>query len=111
MNALVRARPRVRSGTTCFPIIAIYRNGQDASCVALSWTAPAGQVDGYEILCRRPKQGENELQTLVSNTGSSATSYTDTTATEPGERYFYRVKAIRNGVRSQRSNFAKADRP
>ena len=78
--------------------------------VRLSWTAPSGQVDGYEILRRRPKRGE-ELQTLVSNTGSSATSYTDTSATAAGERYFYRVKAIRNGVRGDRSGFAKADRP
>ena len=81
------------------------------SGVALSWTAPAGQVDGYEILRRRPKRGEDELQTLVSDTGSSATSYTDTTATEHGERYFYRVKAIRNGARSDRSNFVRVDRP
>ena len=78
--------------------------------VALSWTAPSGQVDGYEILRRRPKRGE-ELQTLVANTGSSATSYTDLSATAAGERYFYRVRAIRNGVRSDTSNFAKADRP
>ena len=38
----------------------------------------------------RPSQGETELTTLVDNTGSSDASYTDTSATTPGERYIYR---------------------
>jgi hypothetical protein len=68
--------------------------------IAISWTAPAGQVDGYEILRRRPTQGETELMTLVANTGSSATSYTDSSATTPGEHYIYRVVAIRGDQKS-----------
>ena len=82
-----------------------------ADGVTLNWTAPPGPVDGYEILRRRPWQGESQLQTLVANTGSSVTTYTDTSATEAGVRYTYRVKAIRNGKRSNRSNFARVDRP
>ena len=80
-----------------------------ADGVELNWDAPAGQVDGYEILRRRPRQGEDTLQTLVADTGSSATTYTDTTATE-STRYTYRVKAIRNGEKSNWSNYDRVDR-
>ena len=77
--------------------------------VALRWLPPAddaGSVDGYEILRRRPNRGEGTLMTLVSDTGATDTTYSDTTATEPGVRYTYRVKAIRSGVRSFWSNHA-----
>lgn len=79
--------------------------------VVLSWTAPAGQVDGYEILRQRPLQGETELATLVDDTGSSDTSYTDSSATAPGERYIYRIKAIRGNDRSGMSQPAQVDFP
>ena len=75
--------------------------------VSLSWDAPAQEaesVTGYEIL---RAQGESELTTLVADTESTATSYTDTTATEPGETYAYRVKAIRDEEKSQGSNQAE----
>ena len=45
----------------------------------------------------------------VADTGSSATTYTDTTATE-STRYNYRVKAIRNGELSKMSNLGRVDR-
>ena len=82
-----------------------------AEGVVLSWTAPAGTIDGYEILRRRPNDGEVELTTLVDNTGSSDTSYIDTTATESGVRYAYRVKSIRGDDRSEESDFARIDFP
>ena len=66
-------------------------------------------MDGYEILRRRPHLGEDTFQTLVADTGSSATTYTDSTATE-STRYNYRVKAIRNGEKSARSDRARVDR-
>ena len=44
--------------------------------------------------------------TLVSDTGSTDTAYTDATATETGVRYAYRVMAIRGGERSARSDYA-----
>ena len=77
--------------------------------VALSWAAPtenADAVTGYEILRRRPNRGENRLEPLVEDTQNAATSYTDTTATEAGTRYTYRVKAIRDGTKSAWSNYA-----
>ena len=73
------------------------------SGVELRWLPPAedaASVDGYEILRRRPTLDEPTLTTLVSDTGNADTTYLDTTATEPGVRYTYRVKAIRSGVRS-----------
>ena len=71
--------------------------------VALSWAAPAEDADsvsGYEIL---RAAGDGELATLVADTGSTATAYSDATATTAGETYTYQVKAIRTGVRSQAS--------
>ena len=82
--------------------------------VTLSWTAPgedAGSVDGYEILRRRPMEGESTLATLVADTESTATTYTDATANEAGVRYVYRVKALRGDDVSLWSNFDKIDLP
>ena len=95
------------------PLVAPTNLSASASAegVTLSWTAPAGTVDGYEILRRRPLQGETELAILVDNTGSSDSSYADTSATAPGERYVYRVKAIRGSDRSAMSNPAAVDFP
>ena len=55
--------------------------------VILNWSSPvqdAASVTGYEILRRRPKEGENNLLVLVADTGSTATTYADATANEPG---------------------------
>ena len=80
--------------------------------VTLFWDAPfknTESVTGYEILRRRPTNGENTLMTYVENTGSNATVYADFNATEAGVRYVYRVKAISNDTRSGRSNYARID--
>ena len=77
----------------------------------LSWTAPAedsGSVSGYEIL--RGVSG-GTLTTLVADTGSSATAYSDATASQAGTSYAYRVIALRDGVKSQPSNEASVDLP
>ena len=82
--------------------------------VTLTWDAPArdaASVTGYEILRRRPKEGEVALTTLVADTGNAETGYTDDTANEPGVRYAYRVKALRDGEQSRVSNFARIDLP
>ena len=82
--------------------------------VTLSWTAPAedaDSVDGYEILRRRPMEGESSLTTLVADTESTATTYTDATANEAGVRYVYRVKALRGDDVSLSSNFDRIDLP
>ena len=86
----------------------------EAGGVALRWLPPAedaASVDGYEILRRRPNRDEPTLTTLVSDTGNADTTYFDATATESGVRYNYRVKAIRNGVRSDWSNYSTVVRP
>ena len=82
--------------------------------VTLSWDAPAadaGSVTGYEVLRRQPRQGENTLLVYVADTGSTDTSYTDANANEPGELYVYRVKALRGGEKSGRSNYVNVDIP
>ena len=79
--------------------------------MALSWDAPAedaGSVTGYEVL---RAQGEAKLTTLVADTQSTATNYTDATATEPGETYAYRVIALRDGEKSQQSEPAEIKQP
>jgi len=80
----------------------------------LNWTAPAtdaGSVTGYEILRRQPrKDAVGEFHTLVSNTGSQETTYTDASV-NAGESYTYRVKALRGGVKSRWSRYARIDLP
>ena len=76
--------------------------------LALSWNSPAENTDeitGYEIL-RKKVPGEDALSTLVADTGSKTTSYTDTTATEEGKTYTYRVRALRGTDKSDDSNEA-----
>ena len=82
--------------------------------VTLTWDAPASDaasVTGYEILRRRPNDGEAALTTLVADTGNAETGYTDDSANEPGVSYTYRVKALRDGEQSMVSNYARIDLP
>ena len=82
--------------------------------VTLSWSTPkedAESVDGYEILRRRPMEGETTLKTLVADTESTATTYTDATANEAGVVYVYRVKALRGDDVSLWSNFDRITLP
>ena len=84
------------------------------SGITLRWEAPAedaASVSGYEILRRRPWLGEQSLLSFVADTGSADTSYTDLDATEAGQRYVYRVVALRGAERSATSNFARVDIP
>ena len=69
----------------------------------------AESVTGYEILRRLPLRGETEFQTLFPDTASTDTTYTDTTASTPGERYTYQVKALRGDARSRASGEASVD--
>ena len=78
-----------------------------AGGIQLNWEAPAAraaEVDGYRVYRRRPDQGETLLLVLVANTGSTATSYLDATATEPGVSYIYRVRAWRGTELSRMAN-------
>ncbi len=82
-----------------------------AEGVTISWTAPEGTVDGYEILRQRPQQDETELSTLVDDTESSDVTYSDTSATTLGEQYVYAVKTIRGSERSAASDSLTVDYP
>ena len=73
--------------------------------VTLSWDAPNDDsVTGYQILRRRPREGEGTLLVHVNDTGSTATEYTDNDVT-PDVLHAYRVKAINAVGLSRRSNF------
>ena len=73
--------------------------------ITLSWNHPNDDtITGYEILRRRPTQGENQLTTYVANTNSTAPTYTDTNVTA-GVKHAYRVKAINAAGSSGVSNF------
>ncbi len=60
--------------------------------VTLSWEAPTGEVPvtGYRIL---RGSTASSLQVIVANTGTTDTTYIDTTA-ETGKTYFYSVVAL-----------------
>ena len=78
----------------------------DGANVVLNWTAPFGQVDGYQVERRLQANGAS-LTVLVNNTATDATTYTDSSITEAGT-YAYRVRLVRNGSISKRSNGATA---
>ncbi len=70
----------------------------------LSWTAPGETVTGYQIL--RQRFGcDTDLQVYVEDTGSVATTYTDTDVAD-GVTYVYRVKAINSGTVGAQSDSA-----
>ena len=75
--------------------------------VTLTWDNPQDDsITGYQVLRRRPQEGEDRLLVHVENTGNTGTSYTDTDVT-PGVRHVYRVKAINGAGLSQRSNYVR----
>ncbi len=74
--------------------------------VLLSWDAPesgVSEVSGYRVLRRLPERGERTLSVLVSDTGSSETSFLDVSAAIGGELFVYRVVALFDGTRGKRS--------
>ena len=79
--------------------------------ISLSWdAAPDGHsVTGYEILRRRPREGETTLSTYVADTGSADATWTDSDA-PAGTLYVYRIKAINSLGKSAVSSFVKVDR-
>ena len=73
--------------------------------VTLRWDAPDDDsVTSYQILRRRPGEGEETLLVHVNDTGSTATEYTDNDVT-PDVGHAYRVKAINAAGLSKQSNF------
>ena len=72
--------------------------------VTLTWDDPDDEtITGYQILRRRPTEGEDTLLVYVEDTGSGATTYTDANVSvDIG--HVYRVKAISTAGLSQWSN-------
>ena len=82
--------------------------------VTLSWDAPAqdaASVTGYQVLRRRPNEGESAFQTLVADTMSTFTTYVDATADEEGVHYEYQLQALRGAAASAVSNSAELTLP
>ena len=74
--------------------------------VTLYWNAPDDEVTGYRILRHRHSLGELDLLVYVADTGSTATTYTDT-GVVAGVPHSYRVQAIRNAALGERTNQIK----
>ena len=73
--------------------------------IVLSWTAPGDDsITGYQVLRRRPGEGEATLLVYVADTRSTATTFTDT-GVAAGVKHVYRVKAINAAGLSGWSNY------
>ena len=82
-----------------------YAANADGS-VSLYWNAPGDEATGYRILRRRHSLGEPKLLVYVADTGSTATTYTDTEVTA-GVPHNYRVQAISDSGLGERSDYIK----
>ena len=80
--------------------------------VILTWDNPAdASITHYQILRRdRAVHDVGEFVTIVSDTGSNATTYTDRTV-EPEQSYVYRVKAVNQHGAGESSSYSRADTP
>ena len=80
--------------------------------VSLSWDDPGdSSITGYQVLRRNPAvDAKGAFHTVVDDTGSSGTSYVDTTVAAE-TRYFYRVLARNAAGLSPRSGLFRADVP
>ena len=80
--------------------------------VILSWDDPGdASIDGYMILRRQhDTHAQGQFSTLVADTGTAETTYTDGTVT-PEKRYTYRIKAINEHGESERSRWFHTDTP
>ena len=80
--------------------------------VTLTWNDPQDEsITGYVILRRLPGvDPEGQFDELVADTGTAATTYTDTSV-EAETRYTYRIKAINEYGVSQRSRWRHISTP
>ena len=76
--------------------------------IVLSWKAPDDDsITGYQVLRRRPGEGESALLVYVADTESTVTTFTDTGVTA-GVKHVYRVKAINAAGLSDWSNYVNS---
>ena len=82
----------------------------DGGGIPLSWSAsPSDDVTGYKVVRRVPK---GDFVTVVADTGSTETTYTDTSAPmTAGVTYIYRVLALNEYGESLASNRATVELP
>ena len=80
--------------------------------MTLSWDDPGdSSITGYRILRRDvANQDPGDFSTVESNTGSSATTYTDNQVSAH-KRYAYRVKAINSEGPGGQSNYVNVEPP
>ena len=78
--------------------------------VTLSWDDPDDDsITGYQVLRRDVvNQAPGTFSTVEPNTGSAATSYTDSTV-DAETRYAYRVKAINGAGTSEQSSYVNVE--
>ena len=70
--------------------------------LTLYWNAPDDEVTGYRILRHRHSLGQHDPLVYVADTGSTATTFTDT-GVVAGVPHSYRVQAIRNAALGERT--------
>ena len=80
--------------------------GSGVGGVELSWSAADGTVTAYQVLRRRPMEGERRLNVYA--TLGNQTRYTDG-GVEEGTIYVYRVQAVNDGVVGKVSNFVRLE--
>ena len=82
------------------------------NAVALTWDDPNdNSITHYQVLRREPAVHEpGYFVTINANTGSAATTYTDSTV-EPETRYVFRVKAVNAVGVSKQSRFTNINTP
>ena len=93
------------AAAAAFAVSLRYVANADGS-VTLHWNAPDDEVTGYRILRSRHTLGEREMLVYVSDTGGTATTFTDT-GLVAGVPHSYRVQAIRDGELGERTKTFK----
>lgn len=123
LYAMIAVHARARSLHVPTPSVPSQPTGLTATwvyhdSVTLSWDDPGdGSITGYQVLRRSRDgdeyadgQGDARFAAVIDDTGSAATTYTDTSVTAH-TRYVYRVKAINSEGMGERSTYLNVETP